>query len=304
MKRLRTIAAVSLAVLCLAGCTTSGRGSVQPQELEPVTDKIQIVGQLETPAPTEVPQDTIVNVAPEPNETSVTLPPAPTSAPAEVPTPSPEPTQEPAPEPTEMPVERSEATQAPTPEPIAVPTLMPVSTAKPTATPIQKPSPTAKPTNTPTASPAPKPTEAPSDESTPESTEAPEDRTEAEVLCAFALTLVDAPYRRSGTDPEKGFDPSGFVYYCLNKCGVKIKHKTSKGYAENNNWTRIDSIRDLMPGDLCFFMTPGNESVNCVTIYLGDGMMIYPSSGEGKVITNTINSKYWKESFVLARRVF
>ena len=61
---------------------------------------------------------------------------------------------------------------------------------------------------------------------------------------------------------------------------------------------------DLIPGDLCFFMTPGNESVNCVCIYLGDGEMIYPSSGEGKVITNRITSKYWKSAFVFARRVF
>ena len=51
-------------------------------------------------------------------------------------------------------------------------------------------------------------------------------------------------------------------------------------------------------------MTPGYESVNCVTIYLGGGEMIYPSSGTGKVITNDIDSSYWKEAFVFARRVF
>ena len=85
---------------------------------------------------------------------------------------------------------------------------------------------------------------------------------------------------------------------------MQIKHKTSKGYSEYGKWARIDSMDDLEPGDLCFFMTPGNESVNCVTVYLGDGRMIYPSSGEGKVITNNIGSKYWKEAFVFARRVF
>ena len=83
-----------------------------------------------------------------------------------------------------------------------------------------------------------------------------------------------------------------------------MRHKTSKGYSEYDAWQRVDSMDDLEPGDLCFFMTPGNESVNCVTIYLGNGLMIYPSSGEGKVITNKITGKYWTEAFVFARRVF
>lgn len=313
MKRLRTIAAGSLAILCLAGCTASDRASAPPPDLEPVTDKIQIVGQLETPAPTELPQDTVVSFTQEPDEPSVTLPPAPVPEPAAVPTPTPEPTPvptpvptpEPTPEPTEAPAERSEATPEPTPEPTPAPSPTPASAAKPTAAPTQKPAAaTAKPANTPATEFAPEPTGGPEGEPTPEPAGEPEEQTEADAFCAFALTLLDAPYRRSGTDPEKGFDPSGFVYYCLCARGVSVRHKTSRGYAENGNWTRIDAIGDLMPGDLCFFMTPGNESVNCVTIYLGDGMMVYPSSGEGRVITNTINSKYWKEAFVLARRVF
>jgi hypothetical protein len=41
-----------------------------------------------------------------------------------------------------------------------------------------------------------------------------------------------------------------------------------------------------------------------VCIYLGGGRMVYPSSSEGKVITTKITDKYWKESFVFARRVF
>ena len=112
------------------------------------------------------------------------------------------------------------------------------------------------------------------------------------------------PYRRGGTSEEDGFDPGGFVYYCLNAVGVKVRHKTSKGYSEMTDWQQVESMDDLEVGDLCFFTTPGNDAVNCVCIYLGENRMIYPSSGEGKVITAKINTNYWEEAFTFARRVF
>lgn len=299
MKRLQTIAAASLAILCILGCTMTGRSSeLHPQE-QPETDKIQIIGQIETPVPTPTPtptpepEDAVLAVTPEPveNEPMPTLPPTPTPEPTAVPT------SEPTQKPTEEPVgiqSQTESASTSTPAPTAIPTRAP--TQKPTSMPTERP--TAASTAGPTTA-----ITSPTD--TPESTAEPEtEQTKADEFCEFALTLLDAPYRRSGTDPEKGFDPGGFIYYCLTGVGENVKHKTSKGYAENERWERLDSLKDLQPGDLCFFMTPGNESVNCVTIYLGDDMMIYPSSGEGKVIVNTIKSKYWKDAFVFARRVF
>ena len=171
--------------------------------------------------------------------------------------------------------------------------------------------PTPEPTEAPTEVPTEEPTEAPTSEPTPEPTEEPTpsptptpNRTKAEAFAEEALSLIDLPYRRGGTDADGGFDPGGFVYYCLNKTGLKVKHKTSKGYSEVDEWQRVESMDDLAVGDLCFFRTPGNDAVNCVTIYLGDGKMIYPSSGEGKVITAKIQTNYWEESFVFARRGF
>ena len=224
MKRSLGFAAGMLGIAMLLGC--SARATII--DSTPDTEKIQIVGQIETPAPTkEAQQDAAaVNAAVE-----------------IVVTDAPEPTEEPAPEPTEE----------PTPEPTA----------------------------------------------TPES-----DRSKADAFCETVKAYLDTPYHRGGTKPESGFDPGGFVYYCLNETGVRVNRKTSKGYSEYDAWQRVDSIDDLLPGDLCFFMTPGNESVNCVCIYLGGGTIIYPSSGEGKVITASITSKYWTEAFVFARRVF
>ena len=211
MKRVLCAAAGLLGLLLAFGCSARAKTS----EIEPDTDKIQIVGQLETPVPEPVSDE--VSVSSDRIET------------------------------------QPKAILPPTPEP--------------------------------TATPEP-------------------DRTKAEQLCETARGLLDRAYHSGGKSPESGFDPGGFVYYCLNEVGVEVRRKTSKGYSENDGWQRVDDIEDLEPGDLCFFMTPGYESVNCVTIYLGGGEMIYPSSGTGKVITNDIDSSYWKEAFVFARRVF
>ncbi len=196
-------------------------------------------------------------------------------------------------------------TPTPEPESAAVPDVIVTDpdTPEPTEAPTEEPTP--EPTEEPTPEPTEEPTPEPTEEPTPESTPAPTpDRTKAEALCDTATSLIDVAYHRGGTSTDTGFDPGGFVYYCLNAVGCKVRHKTSKGYSEMTDWQRIDSMDDLEVGDLCFFQTPGNDAVNCVTIYLGANRMIYPSSGEGKVITAKITSNYWKEAFVFARRVF
>ena len=237
MKRVLCAAAGFLGLLLAFGCSVRAKTA----EIEPDTDKIQIVGQLETPVPEPVSDEVSVSSDRIDTQSKTALPPSP--------------------EPTATPEPTADATEETTPEPTEAPTPEPTATPEP-------------------------------------------NRTKAEQLCETARSLLDLSYHSGGKSPESGFDPGGFVYYCLNEVGVDVRRKTSKGYSENEGWQRVDAIEDLEPGDLCFFMTPGYESVNCVTIYLGDGEMIYPSSGKGKVITNDIDSNYWKDAFVFARRVF
>lgn len=250
MKRSLGFAAGMLGIAMLFGC--SARATII--DSTPDTEKIQIVGQIETPAPTEEAQQDAV---------------AENAAVEIVVTDAPEPTEGPTPVPTEKP------TEEPTPEPAPVFTEEPAPESEPESVIFESRSATAE-----------------------------KDVSKAEKLCEIAKSLLDTPYQRGGTKPESGFDPGGFVYHCLNKAGVKVSHKSSKGYSEYDAWERVNSIDELLPGDLCFFMTPGNESVNCVCIYLGGGKIIYPSSGEGRVITAKITGSYWTEAFVFARRVF
>ena len=181
-------------------------------------------------------------------------------------------------------------------------------TQPPTSTPEQvfvgieaetTPSPTPEPTPEPTETPTPEPTATPSAEPT-----ATPDGTQVERLLTLAESLLDTPYLKSGRTPEEGFDPGGFIYYCLNNVGLDVGKTNSYGYSNKEEWTKIESMDDIQPGDLLFFKTGESEDVNCGTIYLGGNEMIYPSYGEGKVIRTKSNSTYWQDAFVLARRVF
>ena len=118
-----------------------------------------------------------------------------------------------------------------------------------------------------------------------------------------AQQYINYPYARGGKSPETGFDPSGFVYWCLQQMGQSVKRRTSAGYAEEDRWEKITRFSDLEMGDLLFFRTGDNENINCVCIYLGSNMMIYPSTSKGVVIVTEINS-YWTNAFQWARRVF
>lgn len=193
-------------------------------------------------------------------------------------------------------------------------TATPVVTLPPTPAPTDTatPAPTDTPTPTPTVTPAPTVEPAPTDEPAGEppaptaaATPTPNaDRGKQLVL--IARQYLDYPYARGGKSPETGFDPSGFVYWCLREMGLSVKRRTSAGYAEEESWQKITRLSDLQPGDLVFFKTGGNENINCVCIYMGDNQMIYPSTSRDMVIiaSNINANSYWVNAFQWARRVF
>lgn len=185
-------------------------------------------------------------------------------------------------------VVESQVPLTPTPQITAVPTEMP--TRAPTPAPTDTPEPTA----------TPEPAETPAPTAIPTATP---DVSAGEQFIMVAQQYINYPYARGGKSPETGFDPSGFVYWCLQQMGQSVKRRTSAGYAEEDRWEKITRFSDLEMGDLLFFRTGDNENINCVCIYLGSNMMIYPSTSKGVVIVTEINS-YWTNAFQWARRVF
>ena len=97
------------------------------------------------------------------------------------------------------------------------------------------------------------------------------------------------------------FDCSGFVWYCLKQAGVSTTRLNAAGYSKKSGWKEIKKLSECQRGDILFFKSDNSKSVSHTGIYLGNGVMIDASSGNGKVVKRSL-SAYWKRNFVNARR--
>lgn len=126
---------------------------------------------------------------------------------------------------------------------------------------------------------------------------APADRSEE--LVFYALAFLDVKYRYGGTDPETGWDCSGYVSHVFkNAIGVTLP-RTSAAMSE-----RGASIgrAALKPGDLVFFNTL-KRAYSHVGIYIGNNRFVHaPSSGKSVQISD-MNSNYWARRFNGGRRI-
>jgi len=103
-------------------------------------------------------------------------------------------------------------------------------------------------------------------------------------------------YRYGGTD-KRGFDCSGFVQRIYSEAfniqlprTTKVMMKTGKKINKN----------ELKPGDLVFFH-PTRKYYH-VGIYMGNGIFMHASSARG-ISKSKMDMKYWKKSYITARRI-
>ncbi len=115
-------------------------------------------------------------------------------------------------------------------------------------------------------------------------------------LISIAKSKLGARYVYGAKGPSS-FDCSGFVYWVLNKSGVKQGYMTSYGWSRNTKYRKITSMSDIKKGDIIAF----NGHVG---IALGGNQMIDASSGSGKVRITNITSSYWTRNFKCAFRIF
>jgi cell wall-associated NlpC family hydrolase len=98
----------------------------------------------------------------------------------------------------------------------------------------------------------------------------------------------------------KTFDCSSFMKWIYNKHGIELP-RVSRDQAKEGVYV---SRANLETGDLVFFTTKDSGSrIGHVGMYVGNGMMIH-TYGEGGVKYSTINSGWWNDHYVTARRVF
>ncbi|MDD6013922.1 MAG: NlpC/P60 family protein, partial [Clostridiales bacterium] len=123
----------------------------------------------------------------------------------------------------------------------------------------------------------------------------------ADAIVAVAKKQVGKKYVFEASGPDE-LDPSGLVYHVLNECGIATGRKDCAGYAQNADWSKIESLGDVNAGDILFFYGEDGK-IQHAGIYVGDGMMIDASSSYGKVVKRSCNTGYWNRHFAFARRV-
>lgn len=112
-----------------------------------------------------------------------------------------------------------------------------------------------------------------------------------------AKIYIGSKYVYGATGPNS-FDCSGFTYYIYKQYGVSLSRTAAAQY---KNGTAV-SRSDLQLGDLIMF-GPSASRINHVGIYIGGGKIVHAANASRGVTTDTINSGYYNNNYVGARRV-
>lgn len=125
-------------------------------------------------------------------------------------------------------------------------------------------------------------------------------------LVNFAKTLIGVPYKYSSTDPNVGFDCSGFITYVFNHFAIAVP-RSSVDFT--NVGVEVEHTRAI-PGDLILFT--GTDSTIRVVGHMGiitennSGQLkfIHSTSGKQNGVTITPFENYYRSRFVKVIRVF
>lgn len=123
----------------------------------------------------------------------------------------------------------------------------------------------------------------------------------ADAIVVTAKNQVGKEYVLNASGPDE-FDCSGLVYYVLNECGIAVDRKDCAGYAQNADWSKIESLGDVKAGDILFFCGEDGK-IRHAGIAASSKNMIDASSSHRKVVKRSCNTNYWNRHFAFARRV-
>jgi cell wall-associated NlpC family hydrolase len=111
-----------------------------------------------------------------------------------------------------------------------------------------------------------------------------------------AEEFLGTPYRSGGTT-SNGVDCSGLTFAVYREVGVRLP-RSSDDQARVGEAVPRDA---LAPGDLVFFGSSGN--VSHVGIYKGDGEFIHASTSAREVRFDRLDTTYFRNRYLTARRV-
>ena len=101
----------------------------------------------------------------------------------------------------------------------------------------------------------------------------------ANELVENAKELIGVRYVWGGSNPTRGLDCSGFLYWIQKKAGSNVERLTASGYSKLGKKIAIGQQK---VGDFLFFGTP----VTHCAIYIGNGYMIESRGGRKNTASN------------------
>lgn len=113
-----------------------------------------------------------------------------------------------------------------------------------------------------------------------------------------ASAQLGVPYKHGGSNPDDGFDSSGFTYYCVKQAGLDFPRSLTDQLESGV----LIPYADLRAGDIVYFSTDCEEADFC-GVYVGGGLMIYSPVPDDFVKTANITTNYWTTHFVTGLRV-
>lgn len=112
-----------------------------------------------------------------------------------------------------------------------------------------------------------------------------------------ARSYIGCKYTYGGSSPS-GFDCSGFSQYIYKQFGINLNRTAAAQYSNGKSVSKSD----LQLGDLVMFGSSASN-INHVGIYAGNGTIVHAANPSRGVTTDTINSGYYNNNYVGARRI-
>ena len=130
--------------------------------------------------------------------------------------------------------------------------------------------------------------------------------TAPEQVVSYAETLIGTPYKYASTDPNVGFDCSGFITHVFNHFNITVPRSS----VDFTNVPHEIFLPDAKPGDLILFT--GTDSTIRIVGHMGiivsnlnnQLYFIHSTSGKAYGVTITLLNDYYKGRFVKVVRVF
>lgn len=125
-------------------------------------------------------------------------------------------------------------------------------------------------------------------------------------IVSFAQSLKGIPYKYGSTDPNQGFDCSGFITYVFNHFNINVPRSS----VEFTTVPKEIKLREAKAGDIILFT--GTDSTKRTVGHMGifvnkpgeEHVFIHATSGKANSVTETPLNAYYQGRFVKAIRIF